>query len=124
MPQAAALVAARFEIKARDEPGLEEVGLGLWEGLTRDDLRFRFPTVYPQWEEEPLAVNPPDGEPLPDAIARLSEALAQVRRRARGAATALALRPMARPDRPGPAPQGKAASRRRPLAPVDGGGDD
>jgi broad specificity phosphatase PhoE len=93
--QAAKIVAERFQLRPHESTALDEVNLGLWQGLTRADLKFRFPSVFPQWEENPLAVNPPDGESLPDAIVRLQTGIKRILRRNRGVAIALPLRPMA-----------------------------
>jgi broad specificity phosphatase PhoE len=92
--RAARIIAERFSLRPRDCVDLSEVGLGLWEGLNRDELRFRFPSIFPQWEDHPLSVLPPEGEPLEDAIKRLSGAAKKIFRRNRGAATVLVLRPM------------------------------
>src|SRR5438105_5602242 len=72
--QVGKLLAARFRLRLRDRPELNEINLGLWEGLTRDELNRRFPSVIPQWEEAPLTVRPPEGESVPDAIARVQPA--------------------------------------------------
>ncbi len=93
--QAARLVAQHFHLRVRDNAGLENIHLGLWEGLTPEEIRFRFPTVFPEWEANPLAVVPPDGEPLAGAIKRISGAVTQILRRNRGECVGLALRPMA-----------------------------
>jgi broad specificity phosphatase PhoE len=93
--QTAQIIAKKFAIRARDNPDLEEVGLGLWQGLRPDEIRQRFPTVYPKWEEQPLQVNPPDGEPLELAIERIGGAINRILRRNRGYSFAVALRPMA-----------------------------
>jgi broad specificity phosphatase PhoE len=93
--QAAKLISQKFGLRPRDNQDLETVNLGLWEGLTREEVRFRFPTVFPQWEEHPLAVTPPDGEPLTGAIDRIGGALKRILRRNRNLTIALPLRPMA-----------------------------
>lgn len=93
--QAAKLVAGAFKLRPRDAAGMDEVHLGLWQGLTRAELKFRFPTVFPEWEENPLAVNPPDGEPLATAIERLKAPLMRILRRNRGGTVALCVRPLA-----------------------------
>ena len=93
--QAAKIIAARFNLRPRDSVALDEVNLGLWQGLTRSELRFRFPTVFPEWEESPLTVNPPDGELLADAIQRLGSGLKRILRSNRGGSIVLALRPLA-----------------------------
>src|SRR5438270_4870694 len=51
--QVGQIVGAKFGVRLRDRPELEELHLGLWEGLTRDELKRRFPTIFPQWEDEP-----------------------------------------------------------------------
>jgi broad specificity phosphatase PhoE len=92
--QAAKLVAQRFKIRVRNSDLLEPVSMGLWQGLTRDELRFRFPTVFQQWEENPLSVNPPEGESLESAAERLKEGVAKILKRNRGTTVALVLRPI------------------------------
>ena len=93
--QTAQIVAAKFGIRARDNPDLDEPSLGLWQGLFPDNVRARFPTVFPQWEDRPLAVPPPDGEPLEAAISRIRGALTKIIRRNKNYTIALPLRPMA-----------------------------
>jgi len=93
--QAAHLITKKFGGRARDNSALNEVSLGLWQGLLPNELRQRFPTVFPKWEEEPLVVTPPDGEALETAIQRIGGAAKQILRRNRNSSIALALRPMA-----------------------------
>jgi broad specificity phosphatase PhoE len=93
--QAAKLVARHFNVRLRDSESLAPISMGLWQGLTREELRFRFPTVFQQWEENPLSVNPPQGESLADATERFRAGLMKILRRHHGQAIALVLRPMA-----------------------------
>jgi probable phosphoglycerate mutase len=93
--QAAHIVTEKYRIRARDSAGLDEVSLGLWQGLMPGDIRQRFPTAFRKWEESPLLVTPPDGEPLEAAIGRIGSAVKMIARRNRGYNVALALRPMA-----------------------------
>jgi broad specificity phosphatase PhoE len=93
--QAGQIIAKKYGLRPRDNADLEEVGLGLWQGLFPQDVRQRFPTVYPKWEEQPLQVTPPDGEPLEAAIQRVGGAVSRIFRRSRSRCIALALRPMA-----------------------------
>jgi broad specificity phosphatase PhoE len=92
--QAGKLIARHFKLRLRDAASLEPISMGLWQGLTREELRFRFPTVFPQWEENPLSVNPPQGESLADAAERFRAGLVKILRRYRGQSIALVLRPM------------------------------
>jgi broad specificity phosphatase PhoE len=93
--QAGQIIAKRYALRPRDNPDLAEVGLGLWQGLLPQEVRQRFPTVYPKWEEQPLQVTPPDAEPLEAAIRRVGDAVGRILRRSRNHCIALALRPMA-----------------------------
>jgi broad specificity phosphatase PhoE len=93
--QAARIVAAVSGVRLHDNADLSEVNLGLWQGLTRSELHRRYESTFPAWEENPLAVNPPDGEALPDAMHRLRRGIRRILRRQRGFAIAMALRPMA-----------------------------
>jgi probable phosphoglycerate mutase len=92
--QAGRLAAQQFHLRARDAAGLEEMSVGLWKGLTRNDLRARFPSAFPRWEQNAMAVNPPEGESLTDAIERLRQALRKILRKHRDETVLLALRPM------------------------------
>ena len=91
----AKMLGATFGLRWRDRPELDELHLGLWQGLTRDELEHRFPSVFPMWEEQPLSVNPPDGESLAQAVERIDMPLRKLLRRNRGGVVVLVLRPLA-----------------------------
>jgi len=93
--QAAKLVADQFKLRPRDVTELDAVNLGLWQGLLREQLRFRFPTSFPHWEEAPAEINPPDGETFDQAYQRLRRGARKIIRRDRGKTIVLAMRPMA-----------------------------
>lgn len=57
--------------KAKKSQNLEEVSMGLWEGLTPEQLKKRFAKAYRQWKEDPASVRPPEGENLFNAGERL-----------------------------------------------------
>jgi broad specificity phosphatase PhoE len=92
--QAAKLVAQRFGMRVRNSDLLEPISMGLWQGLTRDELRFRFPSVFQQWEANPLSVNPPEGESLEAGAQRFGEGVRKILKRNREQTIALVLRPM------------------------------
>jgi len=92
--ETAKLIAAKFKLRPRDHADLDEIDFGLWQGLTRNELRSRFPKAFAQWERNAAAVNPPDGEPLADAMNRLAEALRSIVWRNRDKTIAIAMRPM------------------------------
>jgi broad specificity phosphatase PhoE len=93
--QVGRMVGKRFGLRLRDRPEFAELKLGLWEGLEREELRRRFSTIFPQWEEQPLSVIPPEGESLQEAIDRVKPALQKILRRNRDGNVAIVLRPLA-----------------------------
>jgi len=72
--QAAARLAA---CKPRACASIDEVDLGLWEGLMPSEAEGKYPTVFRQWSNDPTSVVPPDGEPLSDAEDRIITGLAK-----------------------------------------------
>lgn len=74
--QTAELLAAAVDVKVRKIKGLEEVGLGLWEGLRLEDIAERYPSAHKQWLNNPSTVRVPGGETLAAAELRILEALA------------------------------------------------
>jgi broad specificity phosphatase PhoE len=93
--ETAKLIANKFGLRPRDNADLQEVNLGLWQGLTQEELRSRFTKAFDQWEENPLTVTPPDGEPLTEAFDRIADAIKRILRRNKDLRIAIALRPMA-----------------------------
>jgi len=73
--QTAELLAAANDVKVRKIKGLEEVGLGLWEGLRLEDIAERYPSAHKQWINNPSTVRVPGGESLAAAELRILEAL-------------------------------------------------
>ena len=62
-------------------PDLANLDQGLWQGMRVDDLRVKQPRLYRQWQDNPWAVSPPEGELLEDACARVEAALERMLRR-------------------------------------------
>lgn len=58
-------------ITVKELDALEEVDLGLWAGLTEEDLKKRYASAHRQLVDSPLAVSPPGGEEFSVAISRL-----------------------------------------------------
>jgi broad specificity phosphatase PhoE len=92
--QTAALLAGALGAKVRRVQDLREVDYGLWQGLTRQEVKRRNPKIYRRWTEAPGAVRPPDGETLQEAQERVRKALRAVLKRHRGGAAAVVLRPI------------------------------
>ncbi len=62
---------------------------GLWQGMLVEDIRRKQPRVYRQWQENPWAVLPPEGELLEHACNRVEAALEKLCKRHAGESIAL-----------------------------------
>ena len=93
--EAAKIVAHKFGLRAKHNEDLEEFNAGLWQGMRKEELKFRYPKVNETWEKTPLAVEPPEGETIPVATERLKAGLQAILRRNRGRTIAIVVRPIA-----------------------------
>jgi len=60
------------------DPAFDEVAFGLWEGLSFDEIRERYPKELALWTADPGAHPPPQGESFRDAQARSMNRLRQI----------------------------------------------
>jgi probable phosphoglycerate mutase len=60
---------------------LANLDLGLWQGLSRAEIRQKQPRVFRHWEDSPESVCPPQGEDCAEVISRVQRALAKLNRR-------------------------------------------
>lgn len=93
--QVAKLLANRAEVRLKTVPALEEVDVGLWEGLTPAQVEARFPKIFKRWMEDPSGVCPPDGEPVGEAAKRIYQAVTKIARKHKGSSIAVVLGPIA-----------------------------
>jgi broad specificity phosphatase PhoE len=84
--------AARVKAKVLEE--LVDPDLGLLEGLKEREFADRHAKRYRQWEDDPLALIPPEGEPIAEARARLFLAVSRLLKRTRAGEVALVLHPI------------------------------
>ena len=75
------IVARACGLKARRVDELTNLDQGLWQGMLVDELRVKQPRLYRQWQDNPWAVSPPEGEHLEDACVRVEAALQRIARR-------------------------------------------
>jgi broad specificity phosphatase PhoE len=124
--ETAKVIGRSLRLKARVLEGLEEPDIGLWEGLTVQELQQRSPKAYKQLSEEPSKVNPPSGEPLEDARNRLIRCVEQVCQKHADTTVGLVVGPLAQylleTWVSSPAFQVHWAGRPRPEVEVVGGG--
>lgn len=71
-------LARTLAIHRKSVAGLDEIELGLWSGLTQDQLHSRYESAYEELTEAPLNVSPPEGESFHEAFERLHKALTRI----------------------------------------------
>ena len=79
--ETAEAIARPHGLPVETHPGFREMGFGVWEGLTGDEVRARFPEAYRGWREDPGQATWPGAEPLVEVRARAVAALAELRAR-------------------------------------------
>jgi phosphoserine phosphatase len=72
-------IAARHGLPVRESEAFKEMGFGDWEGLTREEVRERFPAAHRAWAEAPHEARWPGAEPLTVVRARALAGLEQLR---------------------------------------------
>jgi phosphoserine phosphatase len=87
--ETAAIIGKALRLKPKSVDLLQNINLGLWQGMLVDEVRRKQPKVYKQWQEHPETLQPPDGETLADAVARIDEALEKLARKHKNATVAL-----------------------------------
>jgi len=75
------IVADGCGLRLRRVAGLANLDQGLWQGMLVDDIRRKQPRLYRQWQDNPWAVAPPEGEFLEEACQRAEAALEAIVRR-------------------------------------------
>jgi broad specificity phosphatase PhoE len=70
-------------------PDLREMAMGRWEGLTADQIRQREPDAFEDWMARIGEFPFPEGESVPDLVARAGPAFDAIVARAAGAAVAI-----------------------------------
>lgn len=93
--QTAHLIAKPLELRTKRLADLDEVDVGLWTGLTEEQLKSRYTGAHKQLCESPMSVAPPDGESFSDAAKRVTACLKKKIRREGKPAIAVVMRPLA-----------------------------
>jgi broad specificity phosphatase PhoE len=71
----AQLIGRRLNVPTKALDDLVEVDLGLWAGLTEEQLKQRYAKAHRQLTESPLNVSPPEGEDFSAAAGRVRACL-------------------------------------------------
>ena len=75
----AAIIAAPHRLAVQESEAFREMGFGDWEGLTRDEVRERFPDAHRAWAEAPHEATWPGAETLAAVRARALAGLEALR---------------------------------------------
>jgi phosphoserine phosphatase len=89
--ETAAILGQKLELKPKTIDRLQNVNLGLWQGMLVEEVRLKQPKVYKQWQEHPETIQPPEGEMLAAALERASEAIEKLVRKHRSGTVALVI---------------------------------
>ena len=79
--ETAAIIGRQLGLRPRSLADFDNLDQGLWQGMLVEEIRRRQPRLARQWEENPWAVMPPDGEPLDEACDRVEAVLARILKR-------------------------------------------
>jgi broad specificity phosphatase PhoE len=74
-------IAQPHGLTVETSPAFSEMGFGVWEGLTGDEVRARFPEEYARWREDPEGAVWAGAERVHDVQARTLAGLQQLRAR-------------------------------------------
>jgi broad specificity phosphatase PhoE len=90
----AAQIGRRLNVPTKSLDALVEVDVGLWAGMTEEELKKRFAKAHRQLVDSPLNVSPPEGEGFSAAAERLRGCLKKRIRPNGKAAIGLVMRPL------------------------------
>ena len=60
-----------LEMKFKSVEALQNINLGLWQGLLLEEVKRKQPKVFKQWQENPETICPPEGEMVQSARDRI-----------------------------------------------------
>ena len=74
----AEVIAEPHRLPVRIVPAFAEMAFGAWEGLTRDEIRARFPEGWEQWRTAPHLCAPLGGETVSKVAERVAAGVAEL----------------------------------------------
>src|SRR2546428_366180 len=75
----AELIAKPHDLPVRVAPAFAEMAFGPWEGLTREEVRTRFPEAWEQWRSAPHLCKLMGGDTLSGVAERVAAGLEELR---------------------------------------------
>lgn len=76
--ETANIIAEPHDLEVVCSKSMRELGFGIWEGLTYDEIINKWPESMKKWQNDPLNVKPPNGETLAELMERTSDFLMAV----------------------------------------------
>jgi probable phosphoglycerate mutase len=70
-----------LHVRVKSLSNMQNLNLGLWQGMLIDEVRVKQPKVYKQWQEQPFCICPPEGEMLSAAAERVQAAMNRLLRK-------------------------------------------
>ena len=77
----AEIIGAEIGVPVKEKDDLCNLNQGLWQGLTVDEVKRKYPKVLKQWRESPETVCPPEGETVTEAVERIRKVLRKASKR-------------------------------------------
>lgn len=87
--QTATPLAQVHHLKIQETADLLDIDYGAWEGMSRDDIRAKYPALYDKWLKTPSKVEFPGGESLRQVRLRVEKLLNDLREEHLGETVAL-----------------------------------
>jgi len=76
--ETASYIAEGLGLPVIEGPGLEERGMGHWEGMTPEEIKQRFPDQFESWKKDLLGYAPPGGESWQDFSGRIEKTVRKI----------------------------------------------
>ncbi len=76
--ESGSIIALPLGLQVEVDPAFDEVSFGLWEGLSFEEIKQRYPEEQVRWIEDPSVHPPPGGESFESAQKRSMEGLARI----------------------------------------------
>jgi probable phosphoglycerate mutase len=89
--ESAEILAKDLDVRLKKLERMQNLNLGLWQGMQVSEVRHKQPKVYRQWQEQPENVCPPDGEMIEQAEQRIRAAMNKLIKRHKDGVIALVI---------------------------------
>lgn len=76
--QSAEIIAGPYGLLPKKVPALRERSFGIWEGMTFNEIKERFPEEFQAWAENPVSHSPMGGESTIEVKERVVKALDEI----------------------------------------------